>query len=308
MGRPIIGGKRRCAKCRKIFIPFIVEYRSSPNRPEHFSHICESCRKDKSIVTTGSLGLIGSRIRDKYKTNGVDWLTRSNIHRYDPKLIIHCGAMTKINESISNPQKYFSANVLGTFEILESCRNHNADIIYFSSSRVESAHKNPYVASKIYGEELCKAYHECYGIKYKIIRPSTVYGPGDKNRLVSIFIQNAIEGKPLTIYGNEDKSLNFTYIEDFLQAFDLIYKKGAWNTDYDVGGETRKVFDAAMIIKMGLHSESIIEFKDAEVAQPQQVNIDDSKVRALGYVPRYSLEEGLIETWTSALSATQPKT
>jgi nucleoside-diphosphate-sugar epimerase len=250
------------------------------------------------MLVTGSNGFIGGNLVRKYNADGVDLRNFYDIYNHKPELIIHCGALTKINSCIKAPELCFLQNVRLTEEVFEYARKIDSDIVFFSSSRVLNRENNPYTASKIYGEELCKAYYDCYGLRYKIIRPSTVYGPhcNTTPRLVTIWALRALKDEPLIVYGNDKKTLDFTYIDDFLEAVDLILTKGNWNEDYDIGGDSRYVVDAAKIIIEETKSESSIMFTDTETAQPQTVKVDWSKVARLGYKPKYTLETGLKKT------------
>jgi nucleoside-diphosphate-sugar epimerase len=121
--------------------------------------------------------------------------------------------------------------------------------------------KNPYTASKLYGEELCKSYKDSFGIDYLIIRPSTVYGPqwDETRRLMHIFIVNALENRDLVIYGDPDtKTLDFTYVSDFIDGV-LLAMKGEWNKEYNISGsEEFKVFELAKTIVRLTKSKSKI--------------------------------------------------
>ncbi|MEK6820003.1 MAG: NAD-dependent epimerase/dehydratase family protein [Nanoarchaeota archaeon] len=262
------------------------------------------------FVLTGHKGLIGSFLLERLKQLGhetillIDARDGENIIDIDkiklkekPDVFIHLAAFCKINKTIENPDLAFENNVLGPYKIFEFCRkNKISKIIFASSSRILKEEKNPYTASKIYGEELCKAYKQCYGIDYIIIRPSTVYGPFDDKtgRLVDIFIRNAMQGKELKIYGDENKTLDFTYIDDFVEGFVLAMNQK--NKDFDIGSgkETKVKYLADLIIKHVRKGEKI--FLEKEIAQPQQVEIDLDKMRELGFKPKVSVEEGIKRT------------
>lgn len=265
-----------------------------------------------NIIITGHKGLIGSFLKKRLEDDGhkivmgvdkkdgreVRGLRGFNLNReINVDMMIHCAALCKINKTIENPLLgHF--NGLDSFDVFEFCRkNKITKIVYFSSSRVLSKEKNPYTAGKVYGEELCKAYKDCYGIDYLIIRPSTVYGDfwDETKRLMHIFIMNALQGKDLEIYGNpETKTLDFTYVGDFVDAVILAINSSEWNKDYNIsGGQETKIYDLAKSIIEMVDSSSEIVVKDAEIAQPQEVRLDISAIRGLGYVPKVSLEEGV---------------
>lgn len=266
-----------------------------------------------NVAITGHRGLIGSSLKKRLEAEGhkilfcVDIKEGNDIKNLIDKrfkgidLLIHTASHCKINQSISDPEKTFKENVVGTFSVFEFCRkNKIPKIIFFSSSRVLNKEKNPYTASKIYGEELCKSYKDSYGLDYIIIRPSTVYGPiWDKTeRLIHIFITNALENKNIEIYGNpKTKTLDFTYIDDFIDAILLILKKGGWCEDYNIsGGQECNIFNLAEKIINLTNSKSKIIIKPPEVTQPQEVSVDISKIKTLGYKPKVDIDDGIKRT------------
>jgi len=265
------------------------------------------------IILTGHKGLVGTYLKKRLEEEGHKIIL--SIDKRDGKeveslgeielnekvdLFIHAAAFCKINKTIENPELGHE-NALNAFNVLEFCRKNNiSKIVFFSSSRILSKEKNPYTAGKIYGEELCKAYKKCYGIDYIIIRPSTVYGPiWDKTqRLMHIFIVNALQGKDLEIYGDpKTKTLDFTYINDFIDGTMLAINNSEWCKEYNIsGGEEYKILDLAKFIIENTNSPSKIIIKEAEKAQPQQVNVNLSKIKILGYNPKVSIEKGTLKT------------
>jgi len=263
------------------------------------------------FAMTGHKGLIGSSLLKKLITDGhepvllVDKRDGKNIldiNKFELEkpadMMIHLAAFCKINQSIENPELPFENNVRGAYEVLEFCRkNKISKIIFASSSRVLNREKNPYTVSKIFGEELAKAYSECWGIDYVIVRPSTVYGPfnDETNRLVDIWILNALSGKELQIYGDENKTLDFTYVDDFTDGFLLAMKQK--NSEYDIStGKSTKVSDVADMI-ISLAGKGKKKFYPIEISQPQEVELDISEIQKLGYEPKVGIEEGIKKTF-----------
>ena len=203
-------------------------------------------------------------------------------------IFFHLADNCKINEMVNEPGLSFQ-NVEGVQECLEYCRlNGIKKFVYFSSSRVLSKEKNPYVAGKLYGEELCKAYKECYGIEYIIIRPSSVYGGIDETgRLHQIWTDNLKKGKDLIIYGDEKKTLSFTHIDDFVRA--VIYTLDEWNEDYNIAGKEVNLYKLAKKMIKQTGSKSKIVFKEPETAQPQRVKVSTNKIRKLGWRPQHEI-------------------
>ena len=259
---------------------------------------------------TGSKGLIGTYLKKRLdkeghkcvmsidKKEGFDineLMYRDNVsEKID--IFFHFAAQCRINESISLPILSHSNNVNGIFSVLEFCRKHDIKkIVFASSSRVLSKERNPYVASKIYGEELVKAYSDCYGIEYIIIRPSTVYGPmyDLTSRLINNFISAAWKGEELRIYGDKDKTLDFTYITDFIDAI-ISTINGKWNEEYNIsGGEEINLHSLAHFICNQINPLCLIDFLPEEKAQPQKVKVDISKIESLGYCPKVNIYDGI---------------
>lgn len=264
-----------------------------------------------NFVMTGHKGLIGNCLLQRLvqkgdrplllvdKRDGKD-IADINRFKLDRKasVMYHLAAFCKINQSIENPQRAFEENVRGTHEVLEFCRRNGiGKIVFTSSSRVLSKEKNPYTASKLYGEELVKGYHDCYGMDYSIVWPSTVYGPFNDltRRLVDIFILNALKGEELKIYGDGDKTLDFTYVDDFVNG--LLIASQQRNQSFVVSsGKSERVSDVADMI-IGLAGKGKKAFYRSETAQPQNVNLDISPISALGYTPGVFVEDGIARTF-----------
>ncbi len=228
----------------------------------------------KRLFEEGHVGMFNIDLRNNRAINDINKL---HIFPRTEKIdmLFHLASPVKINRCIKYPGLAHNDIANGTFQVLEFCRqNKIPKIVFFSSSRVLSKERNPYVAGKIYAEELCKAYSQCYGIKYIIIRPSTVYAPGiDKsNRLINKWIWDAKENRDIGIYGDKNKTLAFTYIDDFIDGVMTVLKNG-WNKEYNISGKEEKLINVAKKIKRMLKSKSDIYFTKPEIAQPQKVKL-----------------------------------
>jgi len=262
------------------------------------------------FIITGHLGLIGSSLKKRLEDEGNKCVLKMDLRdgkdiTYDLEgkkcnadIMFHLAARCKINKSISNPEWCFE-NVAAIHEVMEFCRKNNIKkVVAFSSSRILNKEVNPYTASKKYLEELCRTYYSCYGIEYIIIRPSTVYGPFDDktHRLIDIWIKNALKDNDLVIYGNGKKTLDFTYINDFIDGVMLTLKNGM-NKEYNISGnEEFNLKKLAEIIIKETNSKSKVILKTAEAEQPQKVHVDISKIKKLGYTPKVKLNDGIKKT------------
>ncbi len=262
-------------------------------------------------IITGNLGLIGTYLKKRLDKEGhkcimqidkregfdtTDLMFKEYTLSEPVNVFFHFAAQCRINEAIAKPILPHKNNVDGILSVLEFCRKHKIPkIVYASTSRVLSPERNPYVASKIYGEEMCKAYHDCYCIDYIIVRPSTVYGPmfDETSRCINNFLTNSLKGKDIKIYGDKNKTLDFTYIDDFVDGVMLSMK--TWNEIYNISGEKEtNLYSIAKFINDLNNSKSKIKFLLPEKAQPQKVKIDTNKIRRLGYKPRVNIGDGIV--------------
>jgi len=260
---------------------------------------------------TGNRGLIGTFLKKRLDKEGhecvlqIDQREGFNItdlmfkeYELDDKIDImfHFAAACRINECIHNPVIPHKNNVDGILAVLEFCRKHKIPkIVVASSSRVLSPERNPYVASKIYVEELVKAYADCYGIRYIIVRPSTVYGPvvDETSRLINNWLVAAFKDEELKLYGNKNKTLDFTYIDDFVDGV-MLTLNAPWDKCYNISGhEEVNLYKLGEEIIERVDSKSEINFYDKEKAQPQMVKVDIEDIEDIGFKPKVNIHQGL---------------
>lgn len=266
-----------------------------------------------NFMITGTDGMIGTFLKKKLdKKNkcvmSIDRRSGSDILNLDalqlnPKtqktdMFYHLAAHCKIQEGIEHPELPHRNNADGIFQVLEFCRANNIPkIMNFSSSRVLSSEENPYTASKKYGELLAKGYHTCYGLEFMNVRPSTVYGPTHDitSRLLTTWIQSALKDGELPIYGDKNKTLDFTYVDDFVDGIMLLTDNWdkAKNKSYNISGENEvKLKDLAELV-MGECDGGFVKYYEPETAQPQRVKVDISAMKELGFKPKVNVEEGV---------------
>ena len=253
-----------------------------------------------NFVLTGHKGLIGSVLLNRLLQAGhtpielIDIREGRNIRdmmelkskeRVD--VVFHLAAFCKIKECINEPWLPWLNNVGGVHAVMEYCRKHDVPkIVFTSSTRVLYPEKNVYTASKVYGEELVQS----YGLDFSILRPSTVYAPfkDQTERVTHKFIEAAFAKKPLKIYGDKNKTLDFTYVDDFVDALLACSKEK--NTIWNVGtGREVKLFDVAQYIIDNTGGLGTIEFHPPEKLQPQRVVVDTD------YPCPTTMEEGMLK-------------
>lgn len=161
----------------------------------------------------------------------------------DIDMIYHLAAKTSVNSSYENPHATYETNVLGTLNILETCRRNDIDKIIYASSYVygqpqylpvDEKHctdpTNPYSRSKLIGEELCKSYHDDFGIKCVILRPFNVYGPGQRSDFLIPKVISSLSSGKVVLRDSEPKR-DFVYITDMIDAY---IKAGEYQGDFDI--------------------------------------------------------------------------
>lgn len=234
-------------------------------------------------IIVGYKGLIGEEITKRINCEWVGVEKEDNIFYVKEKIdfIIHLASNCIIREVIKSPALGFLNSIIN-YQVLEYARLNNIKkVIYFSSSRVLHKERNPYTASKIQGEELCKAYKDCYGIDYLIIRPETVWSNNDKHeRVITNWINRAKNNEDIIVYGDERKELSpihvETFVEEYLKAQEE-FLNDSRSYSFNLSGSVRKVKDIINIIKNRYNSNSKVIYKEQELAQPQQSEKENIK-------------------------------
>ena len=176
-------------------------------------------------------------------------------HNFDS--VIHLAAESHVDNSIQDPFAFAKTNVQGTLNLLESARKNwgnnekkqrfyhiSTDEVYGSLGNngkftENSAYdpRSPYSASKASSDHLVRAYFHTYGLPILISNCSNNYGPHQHSeKLIPLFIKNIINNKPLPIYGEGENIRDWLYVQDHVEAIDLILHKGEIGSTYNIGG------------------------------------------------------------------------
>ena len=237
-------------------------------------------------------------------------LVSNTITQIKPDVIIHLAAIAHANRSNKDPFSTFDHSMRTLENVLDISRTNGTHIIYFSSSMVygnfdgeavsEDKHCNPlgiYGALKYGAEKLIIGYNQVFDIPYTIIRPSALYGERCVSRRVGqAFIENAINGKDLTINGDGTEGLDFTYIDDLIQGIILcVTKKESINEIFNITyGAARSINQLAEIVINKFPGVKLIHKKrDGLMPERGTLNIEKAK-SLLNYTPKYPVEEGFI--------------
>ena len=229
----------------------------------------------------------------------------------NPDIIIHLAAVSHANKSNKDPHSTFDHSFRTLENTLDFAKNKKTHVIYLSSSMVygnfdskdvnEETPCKPigiYGTLKYSGELLVKAYNQIFDLPYSIIRPSALYGERCVSRRVGqIFIENAIQGLDITINGDGNEKLDFTYIEDLIAGIGLCCenenaKNQIFNLTY---GHSRKISELIEILKREFPNINIF-YKEKEKFMPERGTLNVTKAKKLlGYNPTNAIETGYIK-------------
>ena len=233
-----------------------------------------------------------------------------------PDIVVNFAAESHVDRSIASPKIFLQTNIIGTSVLMDACRKYGTRFHQVSTDEVygdlplisnamfteESPLKpsSPYSSSKASADLLVLAYHRTYGLPVTISRCSNNYGPYQfPEKLIPLMILNAIENKPLPVYGQGLNVRDWMYVEDHCKAIDMILHHGKIGEVYNIGGhnEMRNIDIVKMICRELGKSESLIEFVEDRKGHDLRYAIDNTKIqRTLGWQPEVKFEDGIQRT------------
>ncbi|MDI3475703.1 MAG: UDP-glucose 4-epimerase [Thermococcaceae archaeon] len=236
--------------------------------------------------------------------------------------VFHEAAQVSVVESIKDPIFTEEVNVLGTLNILKALLAGHGKLIFASSAAVYGDNPNlplketerprplsPYGVTKWAAEEYLRVFHELYGLPVVSLRYFNVFGPRQTANqyagVISIFINRALRGEPLVIFGDGKQTRDFIYVKDVVKA-NLIAAESrkANGRVFNVAtGKETTILELAMKIIEITGTTSSIVFDKPRPGDIRHSRADISEIRKLGFEPEWSLEEGLKKTveWYSGL-------
>ncbi|CAM3199844.1 dTDP-glucose 4,6-dehydratase [Paenibacillus lupini] len=229
--------------------------------------------------------------------------------------VINFAAESHVDRSILQPGVFVRTNVLGTQVLLELSKTYkvskyvqvSTDEVYGTlgseglfTETTPLAPNSPYSASKAGSDLLVRAYHETFGLPALITRCSNNYGPYQfPEKLIPLMIRNALQDKPLPVYGDGLQVRDWLYVEDHCHAIDLVLHQGTIGEVYNVGGsnERTNLHVVQTILKELGKPESLIRHVEDRLGHDRRYAIDASKIRnELGWEPKRSYEDGIKTT------------
>ena len=233
----------------------------------------------------------------------------------DCDYIINFAAESHVDRSIEDPEIFIKSNILGTQVLLDMAKKHNikkylqisTDEVYGSlpkegyfTETTPLQPNSPYSASKAGADLMIRAYHNTFDLPVNITRCSNNYGPYQfPEKLIPLMISNALEDKPLPVYGDGLNIRDWLHVYDHCTAIDLVLHKGKTGEIYNIGGNNEKTnIDIVKLILKELNkSESLIKFVKDRLGHDRRYAIDSTKIqKELNWKPKYTFEKGIIET------------
>ena len=235
-----------------------------------------------------------------------------------PDIVVNFAAESHVDRSIEDPGIFLQTNILGTATLMDACRKFgvhryhqvSTDEVYgdlplerpdlFFTEETPLHASSPYSASKASADLLVLAYHRTYSLPVTISRCSNNYGPYHfPEKLIPLMIINALDEKPLPVYGTGENVRDWLYVEDHCKAIDLILHKGREGEVYNVGGHNeRKNIDIVRLICRALgKSESLITYVSDRKGHDMRYAIDPTKIHnELSWLPETKFEDGIQKT------------
>jgi len=260
-------------------------------------------------------------------------LIRHLLREHQPQAIVNFAAESHVDRSIDGPGAFVQTNVVGTFTLLDAVRHHwkelaeadrasfrflhvSTDEVYGSlgptglfTETTPYSPNSPYSASKASSDHFVRAYHHTFGLPTLITNCSNNYGPYQfPEKLIPLMILNALEGKPLPVYGDGQNVRDWLFVEDHCRALQTVLDQGRPGEVYNVGGNSErtnleivhKICDTMDELQPNLKHKpcrSLIKYVADRPGHDRRYAIDAGKIsRELGWQPQENFESGLRRT------------
>lgn len=229
----------------------------------------------------------------------------------DADIVVHFAAETHVDRSLSDAGAFVHTDVYGTFVLLNAARSAgrlrrfiqvSTDEVYGSVTEGRSVEtdelkpRNPYSASKAGADRLAYSYWATYQVPVIITRASNNYGPRQfPEKVIPLFVTNAIDHRPLPLYGDGGNVRDWLHVLDHCRAIDLLLERGEPGQVYNVGGgqELTNAELTDRILRLLDRPRSLIHHVADRQGHDRRYALDTSKLQALGWNPQESFEEGL---------------
>jgi len=289
------------------------------------SHLCEKYTKEGHTVLCLDNFLSGNLVNVRHLLDYRNFkLVKGDIRDYDllekvmrdVEVVFHLAAQVHVDRSYVEPQLTYDINVMGTQNILEAARLHDAKkVIHASTSEVYGSAQyvpidekhpldapHPYGASKVAADRMCHAYNRTYGMNVAILRMFNIFGPHQRDLgyggVISIFARRVLTGVPPVIYGDGSQTRDYTYIADAVRAYDMVLNRDEPLTEpinFGTGRDVSITDLAKKIIELCGKSDSIEPvYVEPRIGEVKRLIANAARAKELlGWHPEYVLEKGL---------------
>ena len=275
------------------------------------------------LTYAGNLSTLKSVMDDKnFRFCKADICDRDAVYRIfeeeKPDAVVNFAAESHVDRSIEDPGIFLQTNMIGTGVMMDACRKYgniryhqvSTDEVYgdlplerpdlFFTEETPIHTSSPYSSSKAGADLLALAYYRTYGLPVTVSRCSNNYGPYHfPEKLIPLMIVNALNDRPLPVYGDGQNVRDWLYVEDHCRAIDLILRDGRIGEVYNVGGhnEMKNIDIVRLICKELGKPESLIQFVTDRKGHDMRYAIDPAKIhRELGWLPETRFVDGIKKT------------
>jgi len=236
------------------------------------------------------------------------------LESYDIDTIVNFAAESHVDRSILDPHAFIQTDVVGTYMLLEQARKLGIERFHQVSTdevygTIDKGHfregdplepNSPYAASKAGGELMIRAYHQTYGMHTTVTRGSNTFGPYQyPEKLVPFFVTEAIDDRPLPLYGDGMQVRDWLFVDDHAKGVDVILHKGQAGEIYNLGGENertnREITD--FILETLSKPQSLVRHVEDRAGHDRRYALTNDKLRSeLGWDVETSFQEAMRET------------
>jgi dTDP-glucose 4,6-dehydratase len=228
----------------------------------------------------------------------------------DCDMVVNFAAETHVDRSIEDPGVFVKTDVIGTYNLLECVRKYDVErYLQISTDEVYGSIENgsfteesnvdpssPYSASKAGGDLLVSAYWKTYDTPVITTRSSNNFGPRQyPEKLIPLFIMNAMQDKPLPVYGDGKNVRDWIYVMDNCKGIEMALMDGKLGEIYNIGGgnERNNLEITHLILEILGKPESLITFVEDRLGHDRRYSLDSSKIMKLGWKPETTFEESM---------------
>jgi dTDP-glucose 4,6-dehydratase len=228
-------------------------------------------------------------------------------------VIVNFAAESHVDRSLETPGQFILTDVYGTFVLMDAAREHgherflqvSTDEVYgevnsgFSVEGDALRPRSPYSASKAGGELQVQAYRTSYGFPAIVTRGSNTYGPYQyPEKIIPLFITNAIDDRPVPIYGDGGAVRDYLFVEDHARGIDCALRHGSVGMDYNIGGggETDGITVADTVLRLLDKPARLKQFVRDRAGHDRRYALNSTRLMGLGWEPTVGFQAGMQQT------------